>query len=164
MSDKVSEGILKTFNSYLTEPWKYEDAKVDLGDSQAFLELAEKVYAYRIESLRANDEELGLVGGHRIIKEYGEMSDGFSMRLFEVFSRDDVNNGSTARCFLPGIAFRVVSGEESMDILVCLKCCSFVMLPEGGDQHSGRFGGSGYEHVLKLVKDAFPDVKELKSL
>jgi hypothetical protein len=90
----------------------------------------------------------------------------FAAELAAVLADPTVYSGPFAKCYWPGVAFRVWKGGEAADVLVCFLCHNLgwgpVAAPEAG---RGSFWGSPRTgDLVRLAKKAFPDDPEVQGL
>ncbi len=138
-------------------------AKERLGKNLAIFEKATKVEVFRIES-KADKDAKESIAGYPIVSKGKEQGKEFVAKLKTVFTKKEVYTGSQARCFQPGIGFRLWNDKEYIDVAICFGCTNFVILGSDGTRSSGAFGGAGYAPVLEVVKAAFPDDKEIQAM
>jgi hypothetical protein len=83
--------------------------------------------------------------------------------------------GDQAKCFEPGVAFRLWKEKESVEVIICFHCANLKLTAKGGKADandddgipkSGGFGGAegSYGRLAKLAKEAFPDDKHIQAL
>jgi hypothetical protein len=133
----------------------------------AVLQGATRVEAFRIEARAAKPDEKE-IGGHPIKATGAEPKREFAQKLAAVLTDEKTLFGQQARCFLPGVAFRLWKDKESVDVLVCFGCKNLRLIARDADgkavkQASGAFGPD-LAPLLALAREAFPDDKELKEV
>jgi len=143
-----------------------EKVKKHLGDDVVkILQGATKVEAYRIEPAPAKPDEKQ-IGGFKIKATGKEPKAEFAKKLGSTLLDEKSLFGTQARCFLPGVAFRVWKGEESVDVIICFGCSNLRMVAHDAKgkeikKVSGAFGPDD-ANLRKLAREAFPDDKDLE--
>ena len=141
--------------------------KARLGEKTiALLDGATKVEAFRIDGrARAGDKA---IAGFRITGTGKEQGKQFAGRLSAALQQEKTLFGKPAHCFVPGVAFRVWKGEESVVVLVCFVCKNLrlVVIDARGVEQPGVSGAfrPGLGPLFALAKVAFPKDKEIQAL
>ena len=140
-----------------------------LGDkATAILAKATRVQAFRISA-----EETGKVGddyiaGHRITAKGKKLGEEFAEKMTKTLFDEKTYDGQSAKCFEPGVAFRVWAGKEAVEVIICFRCTNFQVQVMGEKKDSDEvreFGfGPGLEPFLALAREAFPDDREIQGL
>jgi hypothetical protein len=133
----------------------------------AALKGATKVEAFRIEPRAAKDGEKD-IGGFPIKATGAEQKEPFAKKIAAVLTDEKTLFGQQARCFLPGVAFRLSNGDGSLDVLICFGCKNLKLIARDAKgaivkQASGAFGPD-IAPLLALAREAFPDDKDLKEI
>ena len=133
----------------------------------AVLESASRVEVFRIKPRRDKDAAKQ-IGGYPILATGKDQGKEFAAGLTKVLKDEKTWNGMAARCFNPGVAFRVHGEKGSVDVIVCFACTNFAFTVNDSDgkpafKSSGAFGPR-VGPLLKLAKKAFPDDKEIQGL
>jgi hypothetical protein len=146
-----------------------EKVKKHLGDQLVkLLQAPTKVETYRIEPagpVKANEAQ---IGGYRIKSTGKEQKEEFAKKLAVVLLDEKTLFGESKRCFLPGVAFRMWKGEESVDVIICFNCSNLRMIARDAKgkvikEAIGAFGPQSAA-LVKLAREAFPDDKDLEKL
>jgi hypothetical protein len=129
---------------------------------------ADRVEAYRIGPDKTAKKGARNVDGHPVLARGKDQGQKFAARLATVLLEDRTLFGKSARCFEPGVAFRMWHGEELVEVLICFECSNLRIISQKSKgkvlkRASGAFGGHAGP-LLKLVKEAFPDDKEIQAL
>ena len=139
----------------------------------AILSGATKVEVFRIDGLmdppNAKPIKPGdpTVGGYAILARGKDQSSEFATKLADVLADDKTYADAYAKCFWPGVAFRVWKGEESVDVLICFICENIYIGPSTDKQvmeNASFVGSPNRKRLVRLAKEAFPDDKEVQAL
>jgi hypothetical protein len=90
--------------------------------------------------------------------------------IADVLSDPDQYHRDDARCFMPGVAFRVwhegAYEGENIDVLICFFCDNvYCGSPNGPERKTASFFGSPRRRdLVRLAKEAFPDDKDIQAL
>jgi hypothetical protein len=145
-----------------------DKVKERLGDEiLAILKDATRVEAFRIEPRAAKGDEKQ-IAGHPIKVTAPEQKEAFAKKLAAALTDEKSLFGEQARCFLPGVAFRIWKEQESVDVLVCFGCSNLRLIARNAKatavkEARGAFGKDNGV-LLGLAREAFPDDKELKEI
>jgi hypothetical protein len=130
---------------------------------------ATKVEAFRVRGQPAEKAEQGKsVGGYPVTATAKEQGPDFARRLGALVQEENSLFSAQARCFNPGVAFRLWKEKESVEVVVCYQCWGLRLAArdaEGKEIH--RTGGgfkANFDAWVKLAKEAFPDDKQIQSL
>jgi hypothetical protein len=130
----------------------------------------DKAEAFRIEARAAKPDEKETIGGHPIkATASAALKEEFIKKLTAALTDEKTLFGQQARCFLPGVAFRLTSKDkETVEVLVCFGCKNLTLIARDDKgkvvkEAKGAFGPE-IKPLLDLVLVAFPDDKELKEL
>ena len=145
-----------------------DQVKKHLGEATiAVLQGATKVEAFRIEP---EPEKLdgSLIGGYPIKATGKQQNKEFAARLTTVLLDEKTLFGRQAKCFEPGIAFRLWKDKESVEVMICFDCKNLRLDTRNADgkqvkSTTGAFGPD-IQPLLKLAKEAFPDDKEIQAI
>jgi hypothetical protein len=146
-----------------------EKVKERLGDKTiAILRGATKVDVFRISPNMAKKDEEKQIGGYPITATGAEQKKEFAAKLAAVLLEEKTYFGQQARCFNPGVAFRLWKDKESVDVVICFACTDLRLVSRDADgkeikSTSGAFGPD-IQPLLKLAKEAFPDDKEIQGI
>ena len=146
-----------------------------LGDKTiAILQSAARVEVFRIDP---DDSAKGpkRIGGYAITATGKELDKEFTGKLADVLLDDATYFGDQAKCFEPGVAFRLWKDKESVEVVICFHCANLKLTAKGvkgdaidddGHPKSGGFGSTegSYGRLAKLAKEAFPDDKDIQAL
>lgn len=131
----------------------------------ALLKGATKVEAFRIDPKGGATENH--IAGHKILSKGSEKLDkDFAGRLGLVMTDEKTYTGTQARCFIPGVAYRVWKEKASAEVLICFACTNHRVIVKDADGKVVKQGGGGFgpdvAPLLKLAKEAFPGDKEIQ--
>jgi hypothetical protein len=142
--------------------------KKQLGnEALSVLDGATRVQAFRIKP-RKEQGAKEQIAGYPITATGKEQGKDFAAELTSVLKDDKTWFGMGARCFIPGVAFRVWKDKESVDVIICFNCSNFHLIARdaaGKEVHKtgGAFGPNNVP-LLKVAKKAFPDDKEIQGI
>jgi len=96
------------------------------------------------------------------------MGADFAQRLAAVLLRSDAHfDGAVYKCYWPHHVFRIWSGGNCVDVVICFGCHNFAVVPlaaseigEGMDELS-RPGTKAYAELQQLAWEAFPNDKHV---
>ena len=130
---------------------------------------ATRVEAFRVLNVQRAKEEpkvIKRIGGFPVNLRGRALGKEFGQELAGILSDDRTYSDSWAKCFDPGVAFHVWQGDERIDILICFLCDNlYCGLPAENASENVSFSGSpARAQLVRLVKLAFPDDKEIQSL
>ena len=133
----------------------------------AVLNGASHVEAFRIKPTKQEGAKKQ-VAGYPITATGKDQGKEFASELATVLKDDKTWFGVSARCFNPGVAFRVWNDKESVDVIICFGCSNFELMVRdaaGKAVHKthGAFGPRSGP-LLKLARKAFPDDKDIQGL
>jgi hypothetical protein len=142
------------------------------GRTAALLARATKVEVFRIDGGKDHEPPVpppgeGNVGGFPVTARGYDQGPAFAARLAEVLSDEKTYADGFAKCYWPGVAFRVWDDKECVDFIVCFFCDNFYLGPPSYQRVSenGTFHGTPARPLLvRLAKEAFPDDKEIQGL
>jgi hypothetical protein len=108
------------------------------------------------------------IGGWRVTSQGRDQGPEFATRLADILADEASYSQTFAGCFYPGVAFRVWSGEDCVDCILCFYCDNFYL----GPPVEGRFAyetASFYDtparrRLVRLAKEAFPDDPDIQNL
>ena len=129
---------------------------------------ATRVEAFRVDPKRSKKPQGKHVDGLTVLSTAKEQGTQFAKRLSELLQDEKSLLSEQARCFFPGVAFRLWKEKESVDVVVCYQCTGLRLIARdgaGGELH--RTGGgfkANYDAWVKLAKEAFPDDKQIQGL
>jgi hypothetical protein len=146
-----------------------------LGDKTvAILQGATRVEVFRIDP---DDSAKGAkrIGGYAITASGKEQDKEFTGKLADALLDDATYFGDQAKCYEPGVAFRIWKDKESVEVVICFHCANLKLtakgakgdaIDDGRNPKSGGFGGDkgSYGRLAKLAKEAFPDDKNIQAL
>ena len=129
---------------------------------------ATRVEAFRIANKPAEKPEGKQVGGYPILSAAGEQGKDFARRLGSLVQDEKSLFSAQARCFSPGVAFRLWKEKESVDVVVCYKCWGLRLTARDADGKVLQRTGGGFKANsnawVKLAKGAFPNDAEVQGL
>jgi hypothetical protein len=137
----------------------------------AILKGATRVEVFRIKP-RQDPAAKKQIGGYPVTATGKELGKEFAADLTRALLDEKTWNGSAARCFNPGVAFRVHSSDKetggSVDVIICFACTNFrLQVNDAGGKAEFKSGGAfgpKLSPLLALAKKAFPDDKEIQGL
>jgi hypothetical protein len=134
----------------------------------AILNGATKTEAFRIADKPSEKSEGKHVSGYPILTAAKEQGKEFAKRLAALIQDEKSLFSAQARCFSPGVAFRLWKEKESVDVVVCYQCSGLRLTARDADgkvlhQTGGGFKAN-YDAWVKLAKEAFPDDKQIQAL
>jgi hypothetical protein len=108
------------------------------------------------------------IDGYPVVVTGKEQGKEFAAELAALLLEEKSLFGGQARCFFPGVGFRLWKEKESVDVIVCYLCTGLRIVardPEGKvvKQTGGGFGGN-WASWVKLAQQAFPEDAEIKAL
>jgi hypothetical protein len=134
----------------------------------AILGGATKVEAFRIADRPSEKAEREHVSGYPVLSTAKEQGKEFAMRLSSLLQEENSLFSAQARCFNPGVAFRLWKDQESVDVIVCYQCTGLRLIARDGEGREIRRTGGGFkansDAWVKLAKQAFPEDKEIQAL
>jgi hypothetical protein len=143
-------------------------------DAIKILKGVTKVEVFRIESGREARKGEKKIGEYPITATGKTQGKAFAGQLVKVLFDDDTYYGQEAKCFEPGLAYRLWKGKATVEVVICFKCTNLRLtardakgkvLNESDETPPGGFGGTTSEAALiKLAKKAFPKDKEIQAL
>ena len=107
------------------------------------------------------------VGGYAILSKGKDQTLEFAARLNDLLTDTRTYSESFAKCFWPGVAFRIWKGDECVDMIICFKCHNFYLGPPTNKQvmeTASFYGASNAGRLIRLAKEAFPDDPEVQAL
>lgn len=136
---------------------------------------ATKVEVFRIDGRGPNDPSGTTpikpgdptVGGYAIMARGKDQGREFAAKLWDILNDNKTYTDKFAKCFNPGVAFRVWKGEESVDVIICFRCNNFYLGPPTDIRvmETASFHDSpNRRRFVQLAKEAFPNDKELQNL
>jgi hypothetical protein len=133
-----------------------------------------KVEVFRVDSSREAQKGEKKIGTYPISATGKTQGKAFAGELVKVLFADDTYYGREAKCFEPGLAYRLWKGKASVEVIICFKCTNLrvtakdakgKVLNESDETPPGGFGGTASEAALiKLAKKAFPRDKDIQAL
>ncbi len=127
-----------------------------------------KVETFRIDPVVSTERGKEYICGYKIVGHGKEEGKDYAVRLTNVLYSEATYFGATAKCFEPGVAFRIWCDKEWVDVVVCFTCTNLAIFDGKGKEIAethGGFGGTASEGALiKLAKEAFPDDKAIQGL
>jgi hypothetical protein len=108
------------------------------------------------------------IDGYPITVTAKEQGREFAAKLAAALQDEKSIFSPQARCFFPGVGFRIWSGKESVDVIVCYMCSGLRLVARDSDgKVLGRAGGGfsgNWALFVQLAKEAFPDDAEIQKL
>jgi hypothetical protein len=134
----------------------------------AILNGATKAEAFRIADKPLEKPEGQHVSGYPVLSAAKEQGKDFAKRLSALVQDEKSLFSAQARCFSPGVAFRLWKDKESVDVVVCYMCWGLRLTARDADgevlhQTGGGFKAN-YNAWVKLAKEAFPEDQQIQGL
>jgi hypothetical protein len=169
MAGGVVAGIMPLPSVRAKDGPKPETVGERLGEATTrILNGATRVEAFRVGDKPAEKPEGKQVGGYAVLSAAGEKRKDFAKRLASLVQDEKSLFSAQARCFSPGVAFRLWNERESVDVVVCYKCWGLRLTArDAAGKVLHRTGGGFKENFdawVKLAKAAFPDDNEMQGL
>jgi hypothetical protein len=140
------------------------------GRTKTVLAEATKVEMFRLDGKEADSLDPPRPGKRLagfLVTEQGPDQDGeFARKLLGILSDEKTYTDKFAKCFWPGVAFRVWREEECVEVLICFLCDNFYCGPpvKGRARENATFKDSPRRaDLVRLAKEAFPDDKEIQA-
>ena len=139
----------------------------------AILKGATKVEVFRIDGeYESSDRKTTArsdvaVDGFPVLARGKDQDQRFAAKLADILSDEKTYTDKFAKCFMPGVAFRVWKGEDSVDVVICFTCHNFYLGPSSDKQvmETASFQGSpNLSRLVRLAKEALPDDKDIQAL
>jgi hypothetical protein len=139
----------------------------------SILTKATKVEVYRIDGGDAHREPKPIapgeptIGGFALLSRGADQGPEFAKRLDEILSDQKTYSREFAKCFSPGVAFRIYKDAEPVDLIICFLCQNFYLGPPSDVQvrETASFHGTpAVTQLVRLAKEAFPDDKAIQAL
>jgi len=146
-----------------------ESVAEKLGErTTGILDGATKAEAFRIGDKPSEKPEGKHVSGYPVLSAAKEQGKDFAKRLAALLQEEKSLFSAQARCFSPGVAFRLWKENESVDVVVCYMCSGLRLTARDADGKVLHQTGGGfkenYDAWAKLAKAAFPDDKQIHAL
>jgi hypothetical protein len=139
-----------------------------IGDKAAgILDGATSVEVFRIQSERTDKKGDKYIAGYPITSKGKKQGKEFAAKMIKALYDEKTYTGQSARCYQPGVAFRIWHGKDAVEIIICFKCTNFEIAVMGEDPITElqMFGfGPKLEPFLALAREALPDDNEIQSL
>jgi hypothetical protein len=134
----------------------------------AILNGATKAKAFRIADKPSEKPEGKHVSGYPVLSAAKEQGKDFAKRLSALVQDEKSLFSAQARCFSPGVAFRLWNERESVDVVVCYTCWGLRLTARDADGKVLHQTGGGFkanhDAWVKLAKEAFPEDKQIQAL
>jgi hypothetical protein len=133
---------------------------------------ATKVEVFRIDGegehvppakLKAGEKT---IGGYLVMGQGPDQGPAFADRLAEVLNDPGTYTKNYAKCFWPGVAFRVWKDGECEEVLICFMCDNLYRgPPKDFVMENASFNGSPRRRdLLRLAKEALPDDAAIQAI
>jgi len=137
--------------------------------SLAVLAGATKVEVFRIDPREeAFEHKAGerRIGGYLITAQGYDQGQDFADRLAEILQDDKTFTNDYAKCFNPGVAYRVWKDAQAVEVLLCFMCDNLYCGPptDRANETASFLGSPRRADLLRLTKEAFPDDKDIQAL
>jgi hypothetical protein len=141
---------------------RYSDRTKDV------LSKSTKVEVFRIDGKNFKEKKEGeeRIGGYPVTAKGKGRDQDFAKKLTAILLDETTYTDQFAKCYWPGVVFRVWKDKEAVDVIICFKCGNFYCGPPASDvRENGSFSGSPRRaDLVRLAKEAFPDDKEIQAL
>src|SRR5262249_278737 len=126
---------------------------------------ATKVEVFRIDGKGDRQPKPGEAAmlGNPVTARGKDQDEAFAKKLADVLLDDRTYTEEWAKCFRPGVAFRVWRGSDSVKVLVCFQCDNFYCGPPA-DRNATFHGSPQRPRLVRLAKEAFPEDPEIQAL
>ena len=120
-----------------------------------------KISAYRIDSRQDKPEKMedGYLYSWKVIATKEIRSKGLSDSIRNILTQSATYGNEHFKCFLPGMAFSLVEGDNSIEILICLKCRNAHYYKDGSSHSFCQLSAVGVDQLARLYQEIFPDNK-----
>jgi hypothetical protein len=132
------------------------------------LKNATKVEVFRIKPAKTENKNEKTIAGYPIIGKAKKKGKEFTAKVTKVLFEEKTYKGQSARCFEPGVAFRIWHEKQAVDVVICFRCTNFAIGVMGKEQNEDEEELHGFgprlEPFLSLAKEALPDDKDIQAL
>jgi hypothetical protein len=144
-------------------------------EAMAILSDADRVEVFRIDGYSRDGDLRQKLGprmrGFLVTGHGDDQGKGFARDLAAVLFKDQTHfDNGWAKCFWPGVAYRVWKGKQRVDVLICFFCDNLLVTAKADDPgkeewETGSFVDTSSRALLvKLAKRAFPNDPEIVEL
>lgn len=138
----------------------------------AILSGATKVEVFRLDGTNYLESEKETkpnekrMGGFLVTAQRKDQDKDFAAKLTNILFDERTYSKTFAKCFWPGVAFRVWKDQTFIEVLICFKCDNFYCGPpqERTLENASFWGSPVRSDLVGLAKKAFPDDKEIQAL
>jgi hypothetical protein len=141
------------------EPGKRLDAR-----SIAIVSAATKVEVFRIDPMDGPHQRtpklLGQnrIGGYLVTKQGTDPGADFIARLVDTLFDDSAYSDEFAKCYDPGVVYRVWKDDEALDVIICYRCHNaYIGPPTERANENVSLLGKRWSDLVDLAKQAFPN-------
>lgn len=131
--------------------------------------------ATKVEVFRTRDREewgkprlegVQRICGFPVIAQGADQGPPFAARLAEVLLAEQSYTDRYAKCFWPGVAYRVWKDDDYVDVLICFFCHNLYCGPPNDETmaNASFLEMPAESKFVRLAKEAFPDDKEIQEL
>lgn len=138
-----------------------DPAVVDVLNGAARVE----VFRVKLDFDKSGEEARERMGPCVITARGNDQGKEFAARLRAILYDRSTYSNSEAKCFTPGVAFRIWKDKKSVDVYICFHCDNFLI--KTAEHESGKHSfldTAARGKLVQLAKDAFPDDPEIQSL
>jgi hypothetical protein len=147
------------------------DPKPELSEvTLKILSGATKVECFRLDPQTEKGEGKAVqrIDGYPIIATGQEQGAEFAGKLAAAL-KDAKSYGVPAKCFFPGVAFRVWKDKQSVEVVICFMCSNFYTITRDADgKEVSRSELAGFQKnwavFVELAKAAFPNDPAIQKL
>src|SRR5262249_50693304 len=134
---------------------------------------ADTVEPFRVDFLsiyedKPEHEGKPRIGGFVITASGKPLGKEFAQKLSAILLEAATYQEASAKCFEPGVAFRLRADQRSAEVLICFMCNDINVRPNRkGNRDASQladFGQPVRVRLLKLTKEAFPDDEQIQNL
>jgi hypothetical protein len=137
----------------------------------ALLKEVTRVEVFRINPERSPEFPVETqIGGFPVTATGKEQGKEFATNLANLLLTDGTwTNPKAAKCFDPGVAYRLWKDKSHVDVLICFNCHNLQVTSYDAEgkklvEAFGNMEDASYAGLLKLTKAAFPDDKQIQDL
>lgn len=106
------------------------------------------------------------MGGYLVTAQGQDQGKEFAAKLSKILFDDRTYSNARAKCFWPGVAYRVWKDQECIDVLICFKCDNLYCGPpiERTFENASFWDSPLRSELVGLAKQAFPEDKQIQAL
>ncbi len=107
------------------------------------------------------------IGGYAILSRGYDQGPEFAAKLKDILSDKKTYTDKFAKCFWPGVAFRVWKDQDSVDVIICYTCRNFYLGPPSNKEvreNATFIESPNTGRLIQLAKEAFPNDEEVQAI